>query len=464
MDNTVLIQLLMKDEMPSLSFFTDISLGVVRTAVAMANGNGGFIVVGVSDSKKIVGIANVEKKIEELNGLLKQATPLLPFSISVQKIENVDVLVVIILEGGKKPYLVDGAFFVLHGESAVKASNEEIAELFLQRERQDSSWERGAVPEVEDSDISQKAYNRVLDNMVSSGRINSETSFEELLYKLGMRVDDHITNAGVVMFAEKPSLFIPQSRIRLSIYADDESLIEVRMYDSDLVSNIEDIVNFISTVYGDKIIIEGLERKEKKVVPLVALREGLFNACVHREYETVESFVIINLFSDRLEIKNSGRLPDGLSFDALLHSHISIIRNPDIANACQQAGYIEMVGSGIQRIIDTCHKNGCATPIWTTDEHHVTLTFPNVFHNRTIACNSIEISLTNIASSGIVKEDLLKIVDYIRKERNCKTIDLQSLIGKSSATIRRYLLILRSAGIIQYEGSRKTGGWVYSAR
>ena len=112
MDNNNLIQLLLKDEMPSLSFFTDISSNVGPTAVAMANGNGGFIVIGVSDSKKIVGIVDVEKKIAELNGVLKRATPLLPFSISVQKIENVDVLVVIILEGGKKPYLIDGSFFV----------------------------------------------------------------------------------------------------------------------------------------------------------------------------------------------------------------------------------------------------------------------------------------------------------------------------------------------------------------
>lgn len=464
MDNNSLIQLLLKDEMPSLSFFTDISSNVGPTAVAMANGNGGFIVIGVSDSKKIVGIADVEKKIAELNGVLKRATPLLPFSISVQKIENVDVLVVIILEGGKKPYLIDGSFFVCHGDAVAKATNEEIAELFLQRERQDTSWERFPVPEIVESDISQKAYHRVHDNMVLSGRINSDVLIDELLYKLGMRVDDHITNAGVVMFAEKPSLFIPQSRIRLSIYANNRDLVEVRMYDSDLVSNIENATNFISMVYGNKIIIDGLTRKEQEVVPLVALREGLFNACVHREYEAIESFVIINLLEDRLEIKNSGRLPNGLTFDGLLSSHISIIRNPDIANACQQAGYIEMVGSGMQRIIDTCHKNGCATPIWTTDEQSVTLTFPNVFHNRTVAGDPIEISLANIASSDIVKADLLKIVEYIRKNRNCKTADLQDLIGKSSATIRRYLFTLRSAGIIQYEGSRKTGGWVFSAR
>lgn len=464
MDNNSLIQLLMKDEMPSLSFFSDISSIVGPTAVAMANGNGGFIVIGVSDSKNIVGIADIENKMAELNGLLKRATPLLPYSITVQKVDDADVLVVSILEGGKKPYLVDGSFFVSHGKAVVKATNEEIAKLFLQRERQDSSWERVPVPEIVESDISQKAYNRVRDNMISSGRINSDMLFEDLLYKLGMRVDDHITNAGVVMFAEKPSLFIPQSRIRLSIYANNGDLVEVRMYDSDLVSNIEDVTNFISTVYGSKISIDGLERKEQEVLPLVALREGLFNACVHREYEAIESFVIINLLEDRLEIKNSGRLPNGLTFDGLQSSHISIIRNPDIANACQQAGYIEMVGSGIQRIIDTCHKNGCATPIWTTDEQSVTLTFPDVFHNRTVAGNPIEISLANIASSDIVKEDLQKIVEYIRMNRGCKVADLQNLIGKSSATIRRYLFSLRSAGIIQYEGSRKTGGWFFSAR
>ena len=459
MDNSTLIQLLLKDEMPSLSFFTNISSNIVRTAVAMANENGGYIVIGVSDTKEIVGIANIEQALQETNSMLRKASPILPYTIHKQQLDGHELLVVSILEGGKKPYLTEGVFYVFRGELVCKATNEEIAGLLMQREKQDTSWERTPIPEVEQGDLSEVAYKRIYNNMVNSGYIDSDVSFDELIYKLGMKVDGHITNAGVLMFCSKPPLFIPQSRIRLSMFDGNDSLIEVRMFDEDIVSNIENIVNYISHIYGNSVTINGLEREEHETIPIVALREGLFNACVHREYDSIASFIVINIYANRLEIKNSGKLPQGLSIEELIHSHVSIIRNPDIANACQQARYIEMAGSGIPRIIESCRKNGCATPIWSSDDSTVTLTFPNVYHNKIGVGDFFELALDHIDSSSEVKEDLMRIVKHIRNHQNTKTIDLQKLIGKSNATIRRYLYILKSLGLVQYVGSRKTGNW-----
>lgn len=459
MDYSTLIQLLLQDEVPSPSFFTSISSNVVRTAVAMANENGGYIVIGVSDTKEIIGINNIEQAMHETNCMLQKASPILPYSIFKQQLDGRDLLVISILEGGKKPYLTEGTFYVFRGGIVCKASNEEIAALLMEREKQDTSWERTPVPEVEEGDISEVAYKRIYNNMVKSQHIDPDVSFDELIYKLGMKVDGHITNAGVLMFCSNPPLFIPQSRIRLSMFDENGSLIEVRLFNEDIVSNVENIVNYIPLIYGNNVSINGLEREEHEILPIVALREGLFNACVHRDYDSIESFVRINIYANRLEIINSGRLPKGLSIQELINSHVSIIRNPDIANACQQARYIEMAGSGIPRIIESCRKNGSATPIWTSDDSTVTLTFPNVYHNKKGTGDFFELALEQIDSSSEVKDDLMRIVKYIRNHQNTKTSDLQELIGKSNATIRRYLDILKTAGLVQFVGARKTGNW-----
>ena len=120
MDNSTLIQLLLKDKMPFLSFFTNISSNVVRTAVAMANENGGYIVIGVSDTKEIIGINNIEQAMQETNCMLKKASPILPYSIFKQQLDGRELLVISILEGGKKPYLTEGAFYVFRGGVVAK--------------------------------------------------------------------------------------------------------------------------------------------------------------------------------------------------------------------------------------------------------------------------------------------------------------------------------------------------------
>ena len=82
-----------------------------------------------------------------------------------------------------------------------------------------------------------------------------------------------------------------------------------------------------------------------------------------------------------------------------------------------------------------------------------------MYHNKTGVGDFFELALDHIDSSSEVKEDLMRIVKHIRNHQNTKTIDLQKLIGKSNATIRRYLDILKSLGLVQYVGSRKTGNW-----
>src|SRR5690606_36931557 len=101
---------------------------------------------------------------------------------------------------------------------------------------------------------------------------------------------------------------------------------------------------------------------EKSNYPQLAIREALMNAIVHRDYNSVNSFVQVDVFSNRTEISNYGRLPKGIKISDLKREHNSILRNPDIAQMCFTRKYIEMLGSGTLRMIDDCKVNGFKTP------------------------------------------------------------------------------------------------------
>ena len=68
----------------------------------------------------------------------------------------------------------------------------------------------------------------------------------------------------------------------------------------------------------------------------------------------------------------------------------------------------------------------------------------------------------NIIFEGInegIKNDLLKIYSFIQKNELAKHTDIKRLIGKSDATIERYLKTLKDKDLIEYVGSKKTGGY-----
>ncbi|MBI1849628.1 MAG: hypothetical protein HYR85_04735 [Planctomycetes bacterium] len=57
-----------------------------------------------------------------------------------------------------------------------------------------------------------------------------------------------------------------------------------------------------------------------------------------------------------------GRFPNGVSPRALSRTHISVLRNPLIAEVFHRSGLIEKWGRGTNRVIEMCRAHGIAPP------------------------------------------------------------------------------------------------------
>jgi ATP-dependent DNA helicase RecG len=121
-------------------------------------------------------------------------------------------------------------------------------------------------------------------------------------------------------------------------------------------------------------------------VPWSALREGVINALIHRDYAAFDGGVSISLYPDRIEIWNSGRLPDGLTVADLKAGNISRPRNPDMAHLFFVRGFIERLGIGGRRIVTQCREAGLPEPTWELPGGGVLLTLrlrqPSPSHSR----------------------------------------------------------------------------------
>lgn len=124
---------------------------------------------------------------------------------------------------------------------------------------------------------------------------------------------------------------------------------------------IDDVLHFITKNTYTKSVIGPKKRVDLPQYPLVAIREAVINAIVHTDYAIKGSSIIVAIFDDRLEITNPGALPYGLNLhDALAGS--SRVRNRVIARTFHALKLIEQWGSGLQKIIHSCNKNGLTPP------------------------------------------------------------------------------------------------------
>lgn len=67
------------------------------------------------------------------------------------------------------------------------------------------------------------------------------------------------------------------------------------------------------------------KREERDAYPHLAVREGILNAIVHRDY-TDNNQINLNIYADRLEIINPGTFPEGITVNTLSKPHTSVVR------------------------------------------------------------------------------------------------------------------------------------------
>ena len=149
-----------------------------------------------------------------------------------------------------------------------------------------------------------------------------------------------------------------------------------------------------------------------------------------------------SLFDNRVEIISPGCLPDGLTVESIKLGS-AVVRNPFIANFCAKTMPYRGLGSGIIRALQ--------------EE-------PNIkFINEPVGMQFISV-INRIADEGVnegegINELESLILTFLEKKPGAKGYEIAEYIPKGAATTERYLRSLKDKELIEYKGSRKTGGY-----
>lgn len=388
------------------------------TVCAFLNGNGGTIFLGATDTGKILSIDNPQMIVEELTSyLLEHISPKALWSISIDIDENGKSIVTIEVQAGKdRPYLFNSSVYVRQGTQTRKADQVTIQQIIQKQAVGAERWERRPSVNFEEGDLDRDEIAQTVREAQKAKRFEfpHPENINDVLEKLAVCRAGMFTQAADVLFAKNPALRHPQTRVRATCFSTDKGgdYIDNQTFQGPMVSVLKKVMDFISrnTPVRSRFEQGSLARHDRTAYPFEAVREGLVNAFAHRDYAHFSGGIAIGIYPNRIEIWNSGRLPEGWKPADLKKNHPSYPPNPDIAHVLYIRNFMERVGRGTQKIIDACKEHGVSSPKWQDAPSGVTLT---LYSDR--MGDAVEIALNDRQNALLQALELgaeIKLADY----------------------------------------------------
>lgn len=336
---------------------------VAGEIVAFANTQGGRLYIGVDDDGTIIGCPDPARVTTSLTHICRdRCRP--PITPGLEQV-SVGGRVVIVLDvspelNRQKPYSTQGGRFYLRvGANKRDATGREL--IRIAQSAGELHYDESPVRGAELSSLSRHAfgdyYQRQFDIPLEDGLHQSGLSLERLLRNMRL-LDDlegipTLTVAAVLVFGADPQRLLPQGRLSAVAFAgpdEDSAVLDRKEITGRLPQIIEDTRVFLRRNVRVAAQELGFERRDFHQYNLNALGEAVVNAVAHRDYSLSGSQIRLFVFSDRIEVRSPGRLPNSVTLDNIkLGVHAE--RNRRIVSLLAHLGYMSAIGTGVPRLI-----------------------------------------------------------------------------------------------------------------
>jgi ATP-dependent DNA helicase RecG len=325
-----------------------------KTIVSFANSDGGKILVGVDDDGTIIGVNDVDKFMSRIDDVaFNSCKPPVTIFQETTVIDDKNIVIINVPKGIQRPYQFKGKFYIRSSNRCREATREEILRLFQSSES--IYYDELSITSAILEDIDLESFKLFLKDYMSLDIIPIDEQ-ETLSYLKNLHLADKDftpTVTGILFFGKKPQYFLPEARIICAyIEGDDISIAPSDKKDINGVipKMIKDTEQFFKIYLKEKHVIKDFEPETKFEIPMAALREAVVNAIAHRDY-TISGPIRILIFTNRVEIRSPGKLPNTVTIDSIRVGGSHVLRNPHIYNMLAKFGFVTNLGSGVRRMI-----------------------------------------------------------------------------------------------------------------
>ena len=395
-----------------------------ETYSAMANTEGGYIVLGVKEAEdgrfEIQGLDNPLKIEKDFWSIINNRG-----KVSINLLHNADaqlytvagkVLFVIEVPWAsrrQRPVFLDQnpltGTFRRYNDGDYKCSESEVRRMLSDQSEQ--SADSRILSLFSENDLDSDSINQYR-NRFSARNPNHPwltLDIREFLEKLGgwrhdrQSKQEGVTTAGLLMFGKEDALRSPENELKFHIdYRERRSDAIADRWNDRLTPDgtwTPNLFQFFQKVYPK--LVEGLKlpfgyqhSPEENGYPVrqgtspvhEAIQEALVNALIHADYQG-QGGIVIERFQDRLELSNPGTLL--VSLEQWRWGAVSECRNPSLQLMFQLLGIGDKAGSGVDKIRQGWNAQKWRwphiEPIQQPDRVRLTLPMVSLFTEESLA-------------------------------------------------------------------------------
>ena len=379
----------------------------VRDAIpAMAMTDGGLIVCGVADDRRLIGCplsqntqdritryaaeCGVDVQLREIavgsapaaTSPQRQRPPPEPTLLTICAVPEVR---------GRIVTTPDGRLLRRLGGDSQPLRGDAMARFV--RERELRSGEDEPIVRLPIDGLSMAAINAALEhdgrpiiNADDDGTPDSgQASVLRALVDLGVAtaaappLSTNVLRAAAILFATAPSAIARGAAVqlvrRVGVGPGPGPASARAEVSAPFIETVERCLAFVAEHTTRFDVVDGIRRQMLPALPVPVLREAVVNALAHRDYNLGGATVDITVWDDRVEVRSPGSLPGHITKGNMRDEHYS--RNPRIMRVLKTLGLVEEYGEGIDRMYREMAARLLEPPMFEATSSSVTVTLRN---------------------------------------------------------------------------------------
>ena len=361
----------------------EVARDIAETLSAMANADGGTLLLGIEDDKTVTGVDYPEDKL----ALFRQATQNLlrpPLKARLTELTHEGHLVLAFeVDPSIVPHqLTDGRYLLRVRDQNLPFPADQIA--VLKSARASGQYERQFVHEARFEDLDPELLARFVQHL------GDPRPVEEILDRDYRLIDFHngrprLTLAALLLFARDPLRWHPRCGVDFvkfegteRKYGPELNVVRRARIEYPLFRLIDEAFALIREHVRERTVLHDLFFVERFEYPSFAWQEAIVNAVAHRDYSLTGTPIEVWMFDDRLAVRSPGELPGPVTLEHLLRrERVHFSRNPLLVRVLTDLGYMRDLGEGIPRMFEVMERSYLRPPEFSQDGFMFQVTLRN---------------------------------------------------------------------------------------